>query len=93
MLSRLKYVPVFALAALLVVYVGSYVHLSRRGVAEAAEYGMEGFLYVPADQVFATKDLSQHYFFCKVYAPINWVDRALFGGPDPVRGITFDLSG
>jgi len=32
-------------ASMLAFYVGSYYYFSRRGVAEAANYGMKGFLY------------------------------------------------
>ena len=80
------------LASLLASYVGSYYRLSRRGMAEAAEYDMVSFLYVPAAEVFTSKDLSRHYLLCRLYAPLNWVDRVVFGGDYPVGGITFDLS-
>ena len=73
-------------------YVGTYYHLSRRGIAEAAEYGLEGFLYVPVDDVLASEDLSLHYRRCTLFAPANWVDRHVFGGPPPIRGMMFRLS-
>lgn len=90
--SRLRLLVVCALAVLLAAYVGSYYHLSRRGMREAREYNMQGFLYVPADEVFKTRDLSGHYRRARLYAPLNWLDRTLFGGPGPVRGITWGLS-
>jgi len=77
---------------LLVPYVGTYYHLSRRGMQEARAYHLAGFLYVPADEVFATRDLSRHSFRVRLYAPLNWLDRTLFGGDGPVRGITWGLS-
>jgi hypothetical protein len=80
------------LAAAMVVYVSSYFYLSRRGIAEAEAYGMDGFLYVPAAEVFATEDLSGHYRRCRIYAPINWIDKNVFGGPSPIVGIIFHLS-
>lgn len=72
-------------------YVGSYYYLSRRGMAEAASYGMAGFLYVPASDVLATEDLSEHCYRCRIYAPLNWLDHNLLGGPSPVQGIIFRL--
>jgi hypothetical protein len=77
---------------LLAAYVGSYTYLVRRGVREARIFHMAGFLYVPAEEAFASKDLSSHYFRMGLYAPLNWVDRTLFGGMGPVRGITWGLS-
>jgi hypothetical protein len=76
---------------LLVPYVGSYYHLSRRGMQEARPYNMQGFFYVPADEVWTTQDLSRHYFRMHLYAPLNWLDQTLFGGDGPVRGITWGL--
>ena len=91
--SRLWHWLLLALVALaLVLYVGTYYHLSRRGMEEARAFHMHGFLYVPADEVFATQDLSQHYFRMRLYAPLNWLDQTLCGGDGPVRGITWGLS-
>jgi hypothetical protein len=59
---------------------------------EAKVYRMRGFLYVPADELFATRDLSQHYFRVGLYAPLNWLDQTLFGGDEPVRCILWGLS-
>jgi hypothetical protein len=89
---RLRLLAASALALLLVPYVGSYYHLSRRGMREAKEYNMKGFLYVPANEVFETGDLSEHDFRMRLYAPLNWLDRTLFGGDGPVGGITWGLS-
>jgi hypothetical protein len=77
---------------LLGVYVGTYYHLSRRGMQEARKYHLAGFLYVPAEEVFTTKDLSRHHFRAGLYAPLNWLDRTFFGGTGPVRSITWGLS-
>jgi len=81
-----------AVACLLVLYVCSYYHLSRRGMHEARAYHMHGFLYVSAAEVFATRDLSQHYSRVRFYAPLNWLDQTLFGGDGPVRGIMWGFS-
>ena len=59
---------------------------------EAKIYGMKGFLYAPAEEVFAEKDLSRHYALARLYAPLNWVDQTLLGSEGPVRGITWGLS-
>jgi hypothetical protein len=80
------------LTSVLAFYVGSYYYLSRRGMNEAARYGMNAFLYVPADKVLVTEGLSGHYIRCTIYSPLNWLDRNVFGGPSPVGGITFHLS-
>lgn len=83
---------VTTVAAVLACYVGSYYQLSRRGMREAKVMGMEGFLYVPIDEAFATRDLSRHYFRAQFYAPANWVDRTVFGGEGPSGGILWSLS-
>jgi hypothetical protein len=86
---------IFALAVLLAlftIYVGSYYHLSRRGMREAKVYSMHGFLYEPAEVVFAKKDLSRHHALATLYAPLNIVDQAVFGADGPVRDIMWGLS-
>jgi hypothetical protein len=59
---------------------------------EAKVYGMKGFLYQPAKEVFATQDLSRHAALARLYAPLNWLDRTLLGAEGPVGGITWGLS-
>lgn len=74
-------------------YVGSYYRLSRRGMAEAAAVlEAEGFFYVPLDELFASRDLTRHSWLTTLYAPLNWIDRKLFGGDGPAGGIMFHLS-
>ena len=80
------------LASLLASYVGCYYRLSRRGMREAAECEMDGFLYLPVDEVVATEDLTRHHRRAVFFAPANWVDRCLFGGPVPATDILFHLS-
>ncbi len=80
-----------AVCALVSVYVGSYYRLSRRGMREAAANGMAGFLYIPLEGAVAKEDLTDHYRLAAFYGPINWIDRALFGGDDPLRGILWHL--
>jgi hypothetical protein len=74
-------------------YVGSYYRLSRRGVQEAAEYGYSGFLYIPFEEARACEDLSRHHALARVYVPLNWIDRNLFGGPWPMLCIMWRVSG
>jgi hypothetical protein len=81
-----------AFAALLILYWDSYILLSRRGMREAKQYHMEGFLYVPAEEAFRTRDLSRHYALARLYAPANWLDQTLFRADGPVSGITWGLS-
>jgi hypothetical protein len=76
--------------ALLLAYVGSYAYVSRRGMREFDKYDMEGFLYVPLEEVNATHDLSQHELRASFYAPLNWLDRQCFGGEPPTLCILFD---
>lgn len=78
--------------SIIVAYGTSYYRISRRGIEEAKDYGLIGFLYVPAEKVFASEDLSEHYRFARFYAPANLVDQSLFGGPPPVRSIMFRIA-
>src|SRR5262245_49745157 len=88
---RRRFVLVMVLA-LFAAYVGSYYDVSRRGMREAMQYNMCGFLYVPVDEIAASHDLSHHYTLMEIYSPLNAIDRNLFGTPGPVRGMTFGLS-
>ena len=61
---RLRFRTTFTamiLVAILITYGSIYYRLSRRGIDEAKSYGLAGFLYVPAKEVFASKDLSVHH--------------------------------
>lgn len=78
--------------SVVVAYGAAYYQISRRGMAEAKNYVLIGFLYVPADQVFASEDLTSHHKLAVVFAPANWIDQHVFGGPPPVKCIMFRLS-
>jgi hypothetical protein len=75
---------------LLLLYVGSYVALSRRGYAEADQYSMKGFYYFfPEDsETWRWKNYGCVYLFW----PLNAVDRWLgFGRPpacEPFWGLS-----
>jgi hypothetical protein len=86
-------IKLVALSGLLLAYIGSYHRLSRRGMREAPEYGISGFLYVPVAEAAASEDLSRHHALAIFYAPLNWIDRAAFGAPGPCDCIMWRLSG
>jgi hypothetical protein len=79
--------------SLLFAYAGSYYRLSRRGMHEARELGISGFLYVPFAEAAASEDLTRHYALATFYAPLNGIDRAVFGAPSPWICIMWRLSG
>jgi hypothetical protein len=81
-----------AVVAVLLAYIGSYYRLSRRGFAEAQDFGLAGFLYVPYQEAAKTEDLSRHHQLAKLYAPLNWLDQLVFGGDGPTQGVTWRLS-
>jgi hypothetical protein len=73
-----------AFAAVVMSHVASYYRLSRRGMREAAEYGMPGFLYVPFEEAAEHEDLLlRHYALMAFYTPLNWLDRMVLGAPGP----------
>ena len=50
-----------------IMYVGSYVYLSRRGMQEAAPFRIKGFLYIPLTEAINAQEMSRHYqrkIFC-----------------------------
>ena len=77
------------LGALLVLYVGSYVALSRRGYAEADQCHLQGFYYsCPEDSdAWRLRNCTCVYLFW----PLNIVDRWLGLGrcpaSEPFRGL------
>ena len=73
-------------------YAGAYYRLSRRGLKEAATYGLSGFFYVSADEIMASQDLTTQRRWCLYFAPANWVDRHVIGGPQPIEDLMFRLS-
>ena len=80
------------LASLLALYVGSYYHLSRRGMREAKQYNMPGFFYESVEDVAAKPDLARHDARRRLYAPLNWIDQKLFDAMGPCGGMTLGLS-
>ena len=88
-----KLAVLVALACLLCAYAASYYRLSRRGMREAADLGIDGFLYVPSGEAAASEDLTRHYALATFYSPLNWIDRAISGAPSPWISIMWRLSG
>ena len=92
---RLKRAMLALLTAFLVLYMASYHYLSRRGMAEAKRVGTRLIFYVPLREALTGQDSPAyvtHHRLRILYSPINYVDRVLFGGPDPVRHIMWGIS-
>jgi hypothetical protein len=68
-------------ALLLLLYVGSYVVLSRRGHAEADKYNIHGFYYVYPEDSRAWR--LKNYGCVYLFWPLNVVDRWLGFGRYP----------
>ncbi len=48
-------------------------------------------LYDSVENVEKFHNLSTHHFRSRIFPPLNAVDRLMFGGEAPIRGIMFDL--
>jgi hypothetical protein len=80
------------MCGIVLAYVASYYVCSRRGMREAHNLRLDGFLYVPWQDAADTQDLSRHQRLALFYAPLNVIDRSFFKGERPVRSITWELS-
>ena len=78
----------FIALGLLCVYGGTYYRLRTRGMDEARQQGLKGFLYVPFEEARREKSLNRHYRLMFLFAPANAIDR-IFGGPFPIASITW----
>ncbi len=81
------------LAIVLLSYIGSYLRIRARAMAEAEEYGLAGLLYVPFEYAKAREDLTMHHVLSVLYAPMNLIDQQVFGGQYPLDCIIWRLSG
>ena len=91
--KRWLWCALVALVLVLAAYVGSYAYLSRRGMAEARAGGFPYFFYVPLREIGPdSSGENRHYWLRRLFAPINRIDRAWFGGGDPCGGMTWGLS-
>jgi hypothetical protein len=84
----------FVALGLLFVYGGTYYRLRTRGLHEAQQVGLKGFLYVPFpfEEAKQAQSMNHHYRLMIFFAPANFIDRNLFGGPYPTSGILWGLS-
>lgn len=89
-LKTLKRLLLISAIALLVVYIGSYFVLSRRGYAEADEFKMHGFYYFLPEDSDAWR--AKNYRCVLLFSPINALDRALGTGRQPATEPLFRLS-
>jgi hypothetical protein len=56
--------------------------------------GLKFFCYVPLDDPDLRKnDLTRQVRFVNFYAPLNWIDRAFCGGPQPCTGMDLSFAG
>ena len=79
-----------AVLLVLSVYVGAYLHLSRRGDAWCRRHNWSGFLYVlPGD----CEDYDRWHYACiRLFRPLNDLDRALGGELVPCSCAGFGLA-
>lgn len=77
----LKYRARIILVLLLILYVGPYLALSRRGYAEADRYNMKGFYYLAPANSTRWHVLNTTCYI--VFYPLNAVDRLLGTGRVP----------
>jgi hypothetical protein len=82
---------------LLVLYVSSYLVLSRRGYAVATRLDMPRFYYVlpwdldELDRVGDDRRLFLHGVCTELYSPLNWIDCLIGTGREPARGTLLSL--
>jgi hypothetical protein len=74
----------------LVLYVASYLWLSRRGYEQADEWNCKGFYYFAPEPTDAWQ--RKNYGCAAVYGPLNAIDRALGTGRSPACEPLWGLS-
>jgi hypothetical protein len=79
-----------ALVLLVTLYFGSYLWLSRRGYAEADQYGMVGFYYFFPENTDEWR--AKNHGCVVLFWPLNAVDRALGLGRHPASEPLWGLS-
>lgn len=87
----IKFLLIVVPVILIATYVMIYLRLRNRGVAEWKQYGDDCFLYDQVDRVMQSHDMSTHEFRFWVFSPLNYFDRHIFGGPEPIRCLMFDI--
>jgi hypothetical protein len=66
--------------SLLIVYAASYIHLSRRGMAEATETGTYRYYF---SSPFRGGSEQTHMFLYRLYRPAIYLDRMLGNKAEP----------
>jgi hypothetical protein len=79
-----------ALAVFLLLYVGSYAVLSRRGYAEADRYNMKGFYYLTPEKTVQWRFENSTCIY--LYLPLNVADQWLGTGRSPASEPLWGLS-
>jgi hypothetical protein len=69
---------IMVLIALLVVYVGSYLVLSRRAFAEADRWDIDGFYFLPPEDTNEWR--FWNYTLVRVYYPLIVIDNGIGTG-------------
>jgi hypothetical protein len=81
-----------AACSLLLAYVSSYHRLSRRGLRESVQYGIDGFFYHPFAEWMQTHDITKQRRLAALYWPINRIDRWVSWGKHPADNISWEIS-
>jgi hypothetical protein len=76
--------------ALLVVYLGSYIALSRKGFAEARSNGMSGFYFFTPENTHRWRQMN--YACVALYYPLiaieDWLGTGMPPGCEPMWGLS-----
>jgi hypothetical protein len=75
---RRSWIVLTLLATLLMAYVGSYLILSRRGIAETEAVGGEGFYFFPPENTDHWR--AWNYGLAALYYPLSVIDEWLGTG-------------
>lgn len=73
-----QWIVIGLLAVLLMVYVSSYVIMSRRGFAQSDDWEMEGFYFLPPDNTDEWR--FWNYGLVRFYYPLILIDNGLGTG-------------
>jgi hypothetical protein len=90
MLTKRKYLLLVLGYILLVLYLGSYYVLSRRGYAEAKRWNLRGFYYITPEDSASWQ--YRNYACVYLYWPLNVADRWVGSGKAPACPPLFGLS-
>ena len=88
--SRLQWSIFAILVCLLIIYVGSYVVLSRQGFADADVANCDGFYFFPPEETDAWRSLN--YNCVRFYYPLIFIDIWIGTGRYPASEPMWNLS-